>query len=282
MSALHAFETVACPDDGIQRRPPHPRQALPAGQRGRRPAQRHQRSRPCGRIRRGHPWRCHAGCGRPEEAGANGLVVAGDNDVATQCIVNAINVALGAVGTTVKYNEKAALHQGDDAPLTTLVEDMKAGRVSALVRGRHQPAYHAANAAAFNTGLDKVAFSVSTAGFADESAARCTGHCPEPPLVGKRGTTCRSIPSASTSPSRPSSRCTTRATPPRACSPGRASPWMPTRSCAGRTMRPTVPRPCTPTVLEPVSTMASSHVGHSGKGAPATADVSASPPLWLR
>ena len=37
-------------------------------------------------------------------AGAN-AAVAGDNDVATQCIVN--NAALGALGTTVDFNEKA-------------------------------------------------------------------------------------------------------------------------------------------------------------------------------
>ena len=111
-------------------------------------------------------------------AGANGLVVAGDNDVATQCIVNAINVALGALGTTVNINEKAALHQGDDAAFATLVEDMKAGRVYALIVDGTNPSYHAVDAAAFNAGLDKVAFSVSTALFADETASRCTAIAP--------------------------------------------------------------------------------------------------------
>ena len=111
-------------------------------------------------------------------AGANGLVVAGDNDVATQCIVNAINVALGALGTTVDVNEKAALHQGDDAAFAALVADMKAGRVSALIVDGTNPSYHAVDAAAFNAGLEKVAFSVSTALFADETASRCTAIAP--------------------------------------------------------------------------------------------------------
>ena len=111
-------------------------------------------------------------------AGSKGLVVAGDNDVATQCIVNAINVALGSVGTTVEFKDNANLFQGDDAAFTQLVADMQAGAVSALIVDGLNPAYTAVDAAGFKAGLEKVAFSVSTALFADETASRCTVMAP--------------------------------------------------------------------------------------------------------
>ena len=111
-------------------------------------------------------------------AGAKGLVVSGDNDFSTQCIVNAINQALGAVGTTVEINEKASLHQGDDAAYAQLVKDMQAGRVSALIVDGTNPAYHGADSEGFKAGLEKVALSVSTALCADETAGRCTAIAP--------------------------------------------------------------------------------------------------------
>ena len=55
---------------------------------------------------------------------------------------------------------------------------MKAGRVFALIVDGTNPSYHAVDAAAFNTGLEKVASSVSTALFADETASRCTAIAP--------------------------------------------------------------------------------------------------------
>jgi molybdopterin-containing oxidoreductase family iron-sulfur binding subunit len=113
-----------------------------------------------------------------KSAGAKGLVVAGDNDLATQGIVNAINQALGAVGTTVEIHAKASLHQGDDAAFAQLVEDMQGGRVSALIVDGINPAYHGADAEGFKAGLEKVAFSVSTALYADETASRCKAIAP--------------------------------------------------------------------------------------------------------
>ena len=113
-----------------------------------------------------------------KKAGANGLVVAGDNDLATQRIACAINMALGAIGTTVKVNEEAALHQGDDKAYAALVADMKAGRVSALIVDGLNPAYHGPDAEGFKAGLGKVGMSVSTALFADETASLCKAMAP--------------------------------------------------------------------------------------------------------
>ncbi len=113
-----------------------------------------------------------------KKAGSKGLVVAGDNDLSTQRIVSAINRTLGAVGTTVELHENPSLYQGDDKAFAQLVSDMKAGKVAALIVDGVNPSYHAADAAAFNAGLEKVGFSVSTALFADETASRCTAMAP--------------------------------------------------------------------------------------------------------
>ena len=113
-----------------------------------------------------------------KRAGSKGLVVAGDNDLATQRIASAINRSLGALGTTMVVNAEPGLNQGDDKAFAQLVTDMQAGRVSALIVDGINPAYHAAGAAAFKSGLEKVGFSISTAMYADETASRCTAMAP--------------------------------------------------------------------------------------------------------
>ncbi len=115
-----------------------------------------------------------------KRSGAKGLLVAGDNDLATQRIASAVNRAIGAVGTTMKLNENAGLFQGDDKAFSTLVADMKAGQVSTLIVDGINPAYHSMEAEGFKAGLEKVGMSVSTALFADETASRCTAMAPNP------------------------------------------------------------------------------------------------------
>ena len=113
-----------------------------------------------------------------KKAGSAGLVVAGSNDIDAQLVAAAINTAIGADGTTVKYTGER-LFAGDDAAFAQLVSDMNAGRVSALIMHGTNPAYHAADKEAFRTGLGNVKFSASTSGMADESAARCTAMAPD-------------------------------------------------------------------------------------------------------
>ena len=113
-----------------------------------------------------------------KKAGSAGLVVAGSNDIDAQLVAAAINTAIGADGTTVKYTGER-LFAGDDAAFAQLVTDMNAGRVSALIMHGTNPAYHAADKEAFRTGLGNVKFSASTSGMADESAARCTAMAPD-------------------------------------------------------------------------------------------------------
>ena len=105
-------------------------------------------------------------------AGKNALVLCGSNDLNVQRVVNAINEALGATGTTVKF-ESNDLFQGSSAALAQLTQDMAAGRVNTLIVADCNPAYDAANAAAFSAALGKVNLTVSTATVADETASQC-------------------------------------------------------------------------------------------------------------
>ena len=105
-------------------------------------------------------------------AGKNALVLSGSNDLNVQRVVNAINEALGATGTTVKF-EANDLFQGSSAALAQLTQDMAAGRVNTLIVADCNPAYDAANAAAFSAALGKVNLTVSTATVADETASQC-------------------------------------------------------------------------------------------------------------
>ena len=105
-------------------------------------------------------------------AGKNALVVAGSNDLNIQRVVNAINEALGATGTTVKF-ERNDLFQGSSAALGQLTQDMAAGRVNTLIVADCNPAYDAVNASAFAAALEKVNCTVSTSMVADETASRC-------------------------------------------------------------------------------------------------------------
>ena len=105
-------------------------------------------------------------------AGKNALVLSGSNDLNVQRVVNAINEALGATGTTVKF-ESNDLFQGSSAALAQLTQDMAAGRVNTLIVADCNPAYDAANAAAFSGAMGKVNLTVSTATVADETASQC-------------------------------------------------------------------------------------------------------------
>lgn len=89
------------------------------------------------------------------------LVVCGSNDPNVQTVVNAINSAIGAYGTTINWGAPLTTKQGVDTDMVALVNDMNAGRVGALLMYDVNPAYDFHNAEAFINGLKKVRLSVS-------------------------------------------------------------------------------------------------------------------------
>ncbi len=90
-----------------------------------------------------------------------GLVVCGINNPNIQIIVNSINEAIGAVGTTVLRSSPLLTKQGIDSEMIALVSDMNAGKVGTLLVYDANPVYDYYNAESFKTGLAKVKVSVS-------------------------------------------------------------------------------------------------------------------------
>jgi len=101
------------------------------------------------------------------------LVVCGSNDVNIQVIVNAINEAIGANGTTISWSATSNYRKGVDADMAKLVDDMNAGAVGALLLYDANPAYNYTNSKKFAEGLSKVPLTVSFNGTMDETSELC-------------------------------------------------------------------------------------------------------------
>lgn len=104
----------------------------------------------------------------------NGLVVCGSNDKNIQVVVNAINSAIGANGTTINWAVESNYKQGIDSEMVNIVADMNADKVGALLMHGVNPAYDYCEADKFVAGLAKVGLSVSFADRMDETAQKVT------------------------------------------------------------------------------------------------------------
>jgi molybdopterin-containing oxidoreductase family iron-sulfur binding subunit len=102
------------------------------------------------------------------------LVVCGSNDPNVQVVVNAINSAIGAYGSTINWGSPLQTKQGIDTEMAALVNQMNAGQVGALLMYDVNPAYDFHNAAAFINGLKKVKLSISFNEKMDETTELCT------------------------------------------------------------------------------------------------------------
>jgi len=100
-------------------------------------------------------------------------VVAGSNDVNIQIIVNAINNAVGAGGTTINWAATNNTRKGVDADFAKLVDDMNAGAVGTLLIHGANPVYSWYDAEKVKSGLKKVKTVVSFAAKVDETAELC-------------------------------------------------------------------------------------------------------------
>ncbi len=101
------------------------------------------------------------------------LVVAGSNDVNVQIIVNAINNAVGATGSTINWAETTNTRAGVDGEFAKLVEEMNAGSVGTLLIHGANPVYSWFDAEKVKSGLKKVKTVVSFATKVDETAELC-------------------------------------------------------------------------------------------------------------
>ena len=100
------------------------------------------------------------------------LVVCGSNDVNIQMVVNAINEAIGANGTTINWAMTSNYRNGIDANMDQLVKDMTAGSVGALLVYGANPVYNYVENKKFTEAMGKVT-TISFNGTMDETSELC-------------------------------------------------------------------------------------------------------------
>jgi MoCo/4Fe-4S cofactor protein with predicted Tat translocation signal len=115
------------------------------------------------------------------------LVVSGSNNIQVQILVNAINEALGAYGSTINWATPILMHQGVDSEMVALVQDMEAGRVGALLVYGANPAYEFFDVERFKKGLKAVKLSVSFNERRDETTQLCKYVLPAPHFLESWG-----------------------------------------------------------------------------------------------
>ncbi|ANH83474.1 [Fe-S]-binding protein [Niabella ginsenosidivorans] len=106
-------------------------------------------------------------------ASGKALVVCGSNDINTQVIVNAINNAIGAYGTTIDWSRADNSRKGTDKEFADLLAQMEGGQVDALLIYDANPAYDYFDAARFANALKKIKTTVSFGYRMDETTQLC-------------------------------------------------------------------------------------------------------------
>src|SRR5687767_8213372 len=101
------------------------------------------------------------------------LVVSGSNDVNVQTIVNAINSAIGAYGSTIDWSTTLNYRQGVDKDIADLVDQMNAGQVGALMIYGANPLYNYHAADKFRAAMAKVKTKISFNEYVDETSQAC-------------------------------------------------------------------------------------------------------------
>ena len=100
------------------------------------------------------------------------LVVCGSNDANVQMLVNATNNLLGSYGNTIDMAAPVYTRQGKDSDMETLLADMEAGKIGALITSGVNPSYDYYKAAAFTKALGKVEVSVAVSEQNDETVQK--------------------------------------------------------------------------------------------------------------
>ncbi len=101
------------------------------------------------------------------------LVVSGSNDIDVQLLVNAINSALGNVGSTIDLNNYSKQKMSNDAEMEQFVSDLNDGKIGAVIVYGANPSYNYYNAEKFKAGLKKAKLAISLATAHDETAMDC-------------------------------------------------------------------------------------------------------------
>lgn len=101
------------------------------------------------------------------------LVVSGSNDKDVQVVVNAINSLLGSYGNTIDLDNFSNIHQGNDEEVFALIQEMKAGNISALLMQNVNPVYSMPANWGFESAMSKVGLTISFDDRPNETTEKC-------------------------------------------------------------------------------------------------------------
>src|SRR6187401_1135938 len=101
------------------------------------------------------------------------VVLSGSNDVNVQTVVNAINSAIGAYGSTIDWSTTLNYRQGVDKDISDLIDQMNAGQVGVIMIYGANPSYNYYAADKFNAALAKVKTKISFNEYLDETTQQC-------------------------------------------------------------------------------------------------------------
>ncbi len=107
------------------------------------------------------------------------LVISGSNDLDVQCVVNAINQALGNYGKTLDLSAPSEQKQGADREMVELAREMNAGEIGALIISGVNPAYDYYASEEFTRALAKVPLKISLNPTLDETSRLVDYACPQ-------------------------------------------------------------------------------------------------------
>ncbi|CAH8282975.1 molybdopterin-containing oxidoreductase family iron-sulfur binding subunit [Mariniflexile fucanivorans] len=105
-----------------------------------------------------------------KKAGSDAVVVTGIQDVNAQTLALELNAFLGSKAFDPKTAVKT--RQGSDKEVLTLVADMKAGKVGAIIMSGVNPLYSLPNASDFAEGLKKTELSIAFSMKVDETSSQ--------------------------------------------------------------------------------------------------------------
>ena len=102
------------------------------------------------------------------------LVISDSNNLNEQLLINAINQALGAYGSTITTDRWSMQRQGSDKDLARFAQELEADVIDAVIfLDGCNPAYDTPYAAAITAGLANVDLSVSTSSVPNETTLLC-------------------------------------------------------------------------------------------------------------
>lgn len=108
------------------------------------------------------------------------LVVASSNNKAVQILANKLNSVLGAYTTTINVSNPLNMFASQDEKMSNFVNNVINGKgPDAVIFYGVNPVYTLPNGNAFAKGIKNIALTVSTSGYADETASHCKYIAPD-------------------------------------------------------------------------------------------------------